>query len=37
MRDDDFWKKKMQNQLTDFYKNDLLNEIVQPKLLSFTK
>jgi len=32
-RDDDFWKTKMESQLIKFYKNYLLAEIVQPKII----
>jgi len=32
-RDDDFWKTKMESQLIQFYKNYLLAEIVQPKIV----
>lgn len=32
--DDNFWSDKMENQLINFYKNDLLTEIVQPKIVT---
>jgi len=33
-RDNHFWSDKMENQLINFYKNDLLAEIVQPKIIT---
>jgi len=33
MRDDDFWRDKMETQLVEFYNCHLLNEIVNPKIL----
>lgn len=33
MRDDDFWRDKMETQLVEFYNNHLLKEIIDPKIL----
>jgi hypothetical protein len=33
MRDDDFWRDKMETQLVEFYNSHLLQEIVDPKIL----
>jgi len=33
-RNDDFWKNKMEKQLVEFYNSNLLQEIVNPKILN---
>jgi len=33
MRDEDFWRNKMEKQLVEFYNCHLLKEILDPKIL----